>query len=328
MYSFSTHSCISMIRYNNIVEKGEPENKAIIDHALDDMAEAPQPTLVPMGDSSTDCIVLENLLTDEECDLLIAACEKVGYSFWHQKNHSDADGEATCDDASKAVRVVDTIEANFPHLSAKLYERISRVVNLGPKTFTADMPHADELYERDIEGTWVPHALSENLLFGRYHSGGHFMPHVDGTTIVDLNTRSFYTLLIYLNDVPRGGETFVFAGEQSKVMYLDEKSHKYRGSAAQRVGAVRPKKGSAAFFYYSLLHEAAPVEEGQKYICRADLLYRRIPAIFTSEADMKAFNVYQEARLAESNGDAQRACELFQRVGKLSKGVAAIYQID
>ena len=43
---------------------------------------------------------------------------------------------------------------------------------------------------------------------------------------------------------------------------------------------------------------------------------------------MKAFNVYQEARLAESNGDAQRACELFQRVGKLSKGVAAIYQID
>ncbi|KPA77755.1 hypothetical protein ABB37_06597 [Leptomonas pyrrhocoris] len=317
-----------MISYNNIIEKGEPENKEIIDHVLDNMTEVSQPTLVPMGDGSTDCIVLENLLTHEECDLLVAACEKVGYSFWHQKSHNDVDGEVNCDAASKAVRVVDTIEANFPHLSAKLYERISRVVNLEPKTFSEDMPNADELYERDIEGTWVPHALAENLLLGRYHPGGHFMPHVDGSTIVDLNTRSFYTLLIYLNDVPHGGETFVFAGEQCKVMYLDEKDHKYRGSATQRVGAVHPKKGSAAFFYYSLLHEAAPVEEGQKYICRADLLYRRTPAIYTSEQDIKAFNLYQEARLAESSGDAQRACELFQRVGKLSKGVAAIYQVD
>ncbi|KPI89348.1 hypothetical protein ABL78_1577 [Leptomonas seymouri] len=317
-----------MFSYNNIIEKGEPDDKEIIDHALDEMTEVPEPTLVPMGDGSTDCIVLENVLTHEECDQLIKACERVGYSFWHQKNHNDVDGEANCSDASKAVRVVDTIEANFPHLSAKLYERISRVVNLEPKVFTEDMPNADELYERDIEGTWVPHALSENLLFGRYHPGGHFMPHVDGSTIVDLNTRSFYTLLLYLNDVPHGGETFIFSGEQCKVMYLDEKSHTYRGCAAQRVGAVHPKKGSAAFFYYSLLHEAAPVEEGQKYICRADLLYRRTPAIYTSEADIKAFNLYQEARLAESSGDAQRACELFQRVGKLSKGVAAIYQID
>jgi hypothetical protein len=317
-----------MLSYNNIIEKGEPENKDIIDHALDGMTKLPQPTLVPMGDGTTDCIVLENFLTHEECDLLMAACEKVGYSFWHQKNHSDVDGEAKCDEVSKAVRVVDTIEANFPHLSVQLFERISRVVNLESKVFSEDMPRADELYERDIAGTWVPHALSENLLFGRYRPGGHFMPHVDGSTVVDLNTRSFYTLLIYLNDVPRGGETFVFAGEQCKVMYLDPENHKYRGNAAQRVGAVHPRKGSAAFFYYSLLHEGAPVEEGQKYICRADLLYRRTPAIFTTEADTKAFDLYQEARLAESHGDAQRACELFQRVGKLSKGVAAIYQID
>lgn len=317
-----------MFSYNNIIEKGEPEHKEVIDHALDGMTEVPQPTLVPMGDGSTDCIVLENVLTHEECDLLVQACEKVGYSFWHQKDHNDVDGEAKCDEASKAVRVVDTIEANFPHLSAKLYERVSRVVNLDPKTFAPDMANADDLYERDIEGTWVPHALSENLLFGRYHPGGHFMPHVDGSTIVDLNTRSFYTLLIYLNDVPQGGETFVFSGEQCRVMYLDQEDHKYRGSAAQRVGAVHPRKGSAAFFYYSLLHEGAPVREGTKYICRADLLYRRTPAIFTSEVDIKAFDLYQEARLAESSGDAQRACQLFRRVGKLSKGVAALYQID
>ncbi|CBZ25179.1 conserved hypothetical protein [Leishmania mexicana MHOM/GT/2001/U1103] len=317
-----------MLSYNNIIEKGEPLNKEIIDHVFDHVTEFPTPAMVSIGDGKADCIVLENFLTHEECDQLVAACEKVGYTFWLQKNHHDADGEATCDSASKAVRVVNTIEANFPHLSAKLYDRIARVVPLKPKCFSEDMPNAEELFERELAGTWVPHALSENLLFGRYHPGGHFMPHVDGSTIVDLNTRSFYTLLIYLNDCLHGGETFIFAGEQCNVMYLDEEENQYRGNATQRVGAVHPKKGSAAFFYYNLLHEGAPVLQGHKYICRADLLYHRTPAIFTSEEDEKAFHVYQEARLAESHGDAERACQLFQRVRKLSKGVASIFQIE
>ncbi|KAG5508876.1 hypothetical protein GH5_06088 [Leishmania sp. Ghana 2012 LV757] len=317
-----------MFSYNNIVEKGEPREKEIIDHVFDHVTEFPTPTVIPIGDGKVDCIVLENFLTREECDQLIAASEKVGYTFWLQRNHHDADGEATCDSASKAVRVVDTIEANFPHLSAKLYERISRVVPLEPKCFSEAMPNADELFERDLVGTWVPHALSENLLFGRYHAGGHFMPHVDGSTILDLNTRSFYTLLIYLNDCSLGGETYIFAGEQCNVMYLDAQENQYRGNAAQRVGAVYPKKGSAAFFYCNLLHEGAPVMQGYKYICRADVLYHRTPPILTSGADVKAFSVYQEARLAESQGDAERACQLFQRVRKLSKGVAAIFQID
>ncbi|KAG5481927.1 hypothetical protein LSCM1_05637 [Leishmania martiniquensis] len=317
-----------MLSYNNIVEKGEPRDTVSMDHVFDHVTEFPTPTVVPIGDGKVDCLVLENFLTHEECDQLIAVSEQVGYTFWLQKNHHEVDGEAVCDSASKAVRVVDTIEANFPHLSAKLYERISRVASLDSKCFSEDMPHADELFERDLVGTWVPHALSPNLLFGRYHAGGHFMPHVDGATIVDLNTRSFYTLLIYLNDCARGGETYIFAGEQCNVMYLDEKENQYRGDPAQRVGAVYPKKGSAAFFYYNLLHEGAPVIQGYKYICRADVLYRRTPPIFTSDEDVKAFNVYQEARRAESQGDAERACQLFRRVGKLSKGVAAIFQID
>ncbi|CAJ1021006.1 putative Phytanoyl-CoA dioxygenase (PhyH)/2OG-Fe(II) oxygenase superfamily [Leishmania utingensis] len=317
-----------MFRYNNIVEKGEPHNKEIIDHVLDHVTEFPTPRVVPMGDGKVDCIVLENVLTHEECDQLIEACETVGYTFWLQKNHHNANGEAACDSASKAVRVVDTIEANFPNLSAKLYERISRVVSLESKCFSENMPNAEELFERDLAGTWVPHALSENLLFGRYRPGGHFMPHADGSTIVDLNTRSLYTLLIYLNDCSHGGETFVFSGEQCSVMYLDEEENRYRGNTARRVGAVHPKKGSAALFYCNLLHEGAPVVQGYKYICRADLLYRRTPSILTSEADVKAFNLYQEARLAESHGDAERACQLYQRVRRLSNGVAALFQID
>lgn len=318
-----------MYSYNNIVEKGEPANKNVIDSALDNVeGSTPVSAQHHIDDGTADCIVVSNILSSEECDALVAACETVGFSFWCQKNHNDSNGEEQCSSDSKAVRVVDTIEADFPRLSKLLYQRISQAAHLVPKIFSSNMENASEVYERELEGTWVPYALSENLLFGRYHPGGHFMPHIDGSTVVDINTRSLYTLLLYLNDCPAGGETFIFSGEQCHVMYLDGEANKYRGLETQRVGAVHPTKGSAAFFYYDLLHEGAPVIEGQKYICRADVLYRRTPPICTGEMDRKAFQVYQEARHAESCGDAMRACELFQQVRKFSKSVAALYQLD
>lgn len=318
-----------MFSYNNIVEKGAPADRDIIDKALSDAAHGSAPSSVTQSraDPRVDCVVVDNFLSPEECDVLMAACEKTGYSFWRQLVHADTDGESTCDEASKAVRVVDTIEASFPTLSRTIYERIAAVVDLQPKSFAPNMPDAD-LYERDIEGTWVPHALSENLLFGRYSPGGHFMPHVDGSVIADLNTRSFYTLLIYLNDCPAGGETYLFSGDQFEVMFLDREANKYRGSTESRVAAVTPKKGRVAFFYYNLLHEGAPVGEGLKYICRADLLYRRTPAILDGPKDREAFALYEKARILESSGKAMQACEMFQRIRKLSLGVAELYQID
>ncbi|CCW64957.1 unnamed protein product [Phytomonas sp. EM1] len=316
-----------MYSYNNIVEKGEPKHKELIDRALDHLTAIPKSTQHRVS-PEVDCIIVDNFLTNEECDALVEACEKTGFSFWRQTTHDATDGESCCSAASKAVRVVDTIEANFDHLSQFLFKRIAAVVDLESKRFSKEMIGAEELYERDLEGEWVPYALSSNLLLGRYKPGGHFMPHIDGSTVVDLNTRSFYTLLLYLNDCPEGGETHLFSGEQHKVIFMDSEANKLRGSASNRVGSVEPKKGRAAFFYYDLLHEGAPVVSGLKYICRADLLYRRQPPILTSEKDTEAFELYQQARTLESSGEAARACELFQRVRKVSKGVAELYQLD
>lgn len=316
-----------MISYNNIVAKGEPDDKDRIDHCLDGCTVDTRHTTQSTADPRVDCIVVDDFLTSDECDKLIETCEEVGYTFWKQLEHSDADGESNCDAASKSVRVVDTIEANLPVLAKRIFDRIVAAVDLQPKVFSEDMENAVELFDRCIAGVWTPHCISENLLLGRYKPGGHFMPHIDGSTILDMNTRSFYTLLIYLNDFPAGGETHLFEGEQCNVMFLDNDSNKYRGSADRRVGSVVPKKGRAAFFYYDLLHEGAPVTEGLKYICRADLLYRRTPPILTNPKDMEAFALYQEAGLVESNGDAFRACEMLQRVVKLSRGVAELYQL-
>lgn len=155
------------------------------------------------------------------------------------------------------------------------------------------------------------------------------MPHIDGSTIVDLNTRSMYTLLIYLNDVNVGGETFLLSGDQCKITKMDEKDHTLRGREEARISAIKPAKGTAAFFYHNLLHEAAPVGEGEvKYICRADLLYQRDPPILTSTEDQEAFELYERSRIEESKGNALEACKMFQKIRTISRGVAELYLID
>ncbi|KAG8341044.1 putative 2OG Fe(II) oxygenase superfamily [Trypanosoma vivax] len=336
-----------MYSYNNIVDKREPANKAVIDALqLDNVP--PGNVRQRRADERVDVVVVENFLSSEECDRIIAACEEVGYTFWRQK---DVDGSrisdvgvtedearrvggteaeaCRCGEAeARAFRVVDTIEGDFPCLCRALSARIETVVHLETKTFSPLMENAEELFARDLEGTWTPLRLASNFLFGRYGPGGHFSPHIDGSTIVDLNTRSFYTLLVYLNDCEIGGETFLFSGEQVEVLERDTQSGKYLGKTANRVGSVKPLKGSAAFFYYDVLHEGSPVGAGcSKYILRGDFLYRRSPPILTAENDRRAFELYEKARVAESNGDVLTACEMFQRVRKLSKGVAELYQL-
>lgn len=318
-----------MFSYNNIIEKGEPPVKDPIEKCLDECVQEDCSKASQFRVPGADCIVVENFLSDEECDAIINACESVGYTYWRQRHHNEDEESSTASEKeSKEVRVVNTIEGRFPKLSQRLTERILSAVHLDPKVFHEDMECAEDLYERDLEGEWIPHALSENLLMGRYGPGGHFMPHVDGSTIEDLNTRSMYTLLIYLNDVVDGGETFLLSGDQCKVTVLDEKTNTLRGNPEARIGAVKPKKGSAAFFYHSLLHEASPVGSGFKYICRADLLYRRNPPILTAPKDVEAFALYEKARILESSGKAGEACEMFQRIRRLSRGVAELYQLD
>ncbi|EPY29395.1 hypothetical protein AGDE_08767 [Angomonas deanei] len=210
-----------MFSYNNIIQKEEPVNKALIDTALAD-AHLDRPSRVEKIGDALECMVVHDFLPDEECEALMQACEQVGYTYWRQASADPKAVRSEEETSSTAVREVDTIEANFPTLSKALFNRIQHCIDLPTKSFSSTMENADEVFESDLEGDWVPYALSENLLFGRYGAGGHFMPHIDGSTIVDINTRSMYTLLIYLNSCPQGGETFIFKGEQSEILYFDE----------------------------------------------------------------------------------------------------------
>lgn len=344
-----------MYSYNNIISKEEPANKFLLERVFVDgdtgnllpRHDERHPSLTTSWRSASssesvpfptddDVIVIDDLLSREECEKLVHTTETIGFTFWKnpsadassERAAQEKEEEAVPEDA-KAFRTAFTVEVHLEKVAAAIWNRLDALAlpQLRQRVFAPDMPDADRMFERDMIGVWEPVGICDNLLFARYRNGGHFAPHVDGTNILDLNTRTLFTVLIYLNDCAEGGETFVLQGEQCEALVQGDEG-KWVGSVASRVGAVRPTTGRAAIFYHNVLHEGSPVVVGhEKYILRADVLYRRVPPILTSEKDVAAFQAYQDARVLEANGDALSAVRKFQLVKKLSSGVADLYQL-
>jgi len=286
------------------------------------------------------------------------------------ENGVEAAGNAAVAALDRAFRSADTIEADLPQLAGLLYRRLAHVLpqvlvhtdadaaadSDAAAACAAAVAAAEAAGQRvlaqeglrDTVGRWVPVGLAPNLLFARYTEGGHFAPHVDGSTISDFNLRSFYTVLLYLNTCEQGGETHIMTGDQRDVLVKDDVSGRIQGSGANRVYSMKPEEGAAIVFGAEVLHEGSAVAppstvtvpsaepggapttvtvEHRKFIVRGDVLYRRDPPLLDDPTDREAFAVYQAARVAEADGDTERALGLFRRVRRLSPGLADVYQL-
>ena len=345
-----------MFSYNNIIDKREPPNKAVLEACIASasVSDAAQPTLRHMPDMppGLDAWVVDNFLTQDECCSLIAACDNIGWSFWRSQ-HEDAplagnDGmgdpalarltqDSPCGDCdsdvmkkARAFRTADTIEVHLPLTSVLLWRRLAPffVASTASNCVTFNEQSDPETFERDCEGTWYPLKFSEDMLFARYLTDGHFAPHVDGSSIVDFNHRTMYTVLIYLNDCASGGETRMLSGDQCDVLEHDAASGRIRGNGRNVVYDMKPSAGAAIVFRYNVLHEGVAVAEGcSKFILRGDVIYQRRPQLLNDDNDRKAFEIYQRARVLEATGDAFGAASLFKQVRRHSAAMAEVYQL-
>ncbi len=166
--------------------------------------------------------------------------------------------------------------------------RPSTVVD--PQTGTdtvAEYRHSEGMFFRPCENDFVaridrrvsqlmnlPLENGEGLQVLRYGPGGHTAPHVDflipsnaaSLASIDRSGQRVATLMVYLSDVPRGGET-VFP---------------------ESGFTICPRKGNAVYFEYAnsrqqldarSLHAGAPVIEGEKWAVTKWMRARRfIPA--------------------------------------------------
>ncbi|MEJ7625416.1 MAG: 2OG-Fe(II) oxygenase [Ferruginibacter sp.] len=98
---------------------------------------------------------------------------------------------------------------------------------------------------------WRVSGINENFRFYKYLTGQEFTMHQDADFHKTEFEKSYYSLLIYLNDNFKGGET------------------KFENLT------VKPVHGSALIFPHVLFHSGSIVTSGTKYILRSDVLYKK-----------------------------------------------------
>ena len=165
--------------------------------------------------------------SDEECDRLIALIEREGTS------------PATINSVfgirvDKRIRDVDRLILDDQELADDLF---SRMKDRLPTKFL----------DREL------YSLNERFRFYKYSPGMMFKSHQDGYFERNSRERSYYTVLIYLNEGFEGGETS-FATSPEKV--------------------IVPKTGLCAVFQHPIIHSGDEVVSGIKYVLRTDVMYR------------------------------------------------------
>ncbi|KAJ1634602.1 hypothetical protein T492DRAFT_972124 [Pavlovales sp. CCMP2436] len=228
------------------------------------------------------------------------------------------DGVLTAAECAQLVAAAES--ARQAAIAAELWARMKPFTS-EPIAITPDSPR----FERDLEGIWEPVGLNEQLLFARYGPGGHFAPHVDGQTELDFDTRSLFSVIIYLNSCILGGATRMLRGEQGEATERAEDGRLVaRPEAVGQV--VEPLCGRALVFYQAALHDGEPVGQGAaKFIIRTDIVYRRRTPICVTEADVRAYGLYRRARDEESAGRCLEAAELFRLAFKTSRTIGQLY---
>jgi len=219
----------------------------ILSRRKDEEPLVPVPVALPFAKSSrvaltSTCFTIDGLLTEEECEECIRLTERKGFEA---ASINSGNGRQVND---TSVRRSGRLMIDSPSFVDQLWERIRPFVCEGD---SSNKPH---------EG-WEAVGLNERLRFLKYERGDYFKPHQDGTfqrQSEEGEECSFMTLMIYLNNTTRGGET----------NFLNPWD---RG----RVTSVTPRTGLALVFNHDLLHEGAELREGCKYAIRTDILYRR-----------------------------------------------------
>jgi len=277
-------------------------------------------------------IVIDDVLSSRECHALREASSEAGYDDWKR---GDVDASATAatrsaraseDAKSYGYRDAHTVEARSNALARELWRRLS--------AYVPEIEHIDDehpLNAPGVSGTWRAIGVNADALFAKYTEGGHFSPHTDGATVVDFNTRSLYSVLIYLNDCDDGGETVMYAppvGAERNLFVKDDRE-RYRWPKEWIADVVKCVAGNALVFRQEIPHEGAPVGRGRvKTLLRTDVMYERCEPLFTDALGLEAYALHQRAMELESSGDAMGAMRLFRHCRRLCPAYAEVVGIS
>lgn len=224
-------------------------------------------------------IILDNVLSATECDILVHAAEASTNGKWERAMINIGNGQQqlitearNCsriiwDSATVAMKVWNRIE-HLPEVQEIVrLENVPRIFGNGP------MKRGE---------VWKLTRPNERMRFLKYVGGEYFRPHCDGSyETPDRKERSYFTLHLYLNNA--GGPSEEELGEMSLEERVKFKKLGLTGGATtfhsvtmneDRDLDVMPRTGRILLFQHrDLLHSGDDVLQGVKYTMRTDLMY-------------------------------------------------------
>eukprot|EP01006_Ploeotia_vitrea_P044004 TRINITY_DN66796_c8_g12_i2.p1 TRINITY_DN66796_c8_g12~~TRINITY_DN66796_c8_g12_i2.p1 ORF type:complete len:260 (-),score=29.31 TRINITY_DN66796_c8_g12_i2:465-1244(-) len=217
-------------------------------------SESPQAKKQPLN-SGLDGFIVDDMLSEEECVELVRSAAEMGYSFWNPNPECKTD-----------YRNAFTVEITHEGLAAHLWQR--GIADFVPPTicFTEEDEENGKC-EKGMVGSWHAYGINPTLLFVSYPEGGHFSPHTDGYTVKDFNSKSLYSVIVYLNTCEDGGGTNILGDGSEEVgcggkLYIKDDFGRYRWEKKKFLQTVRCSIGSALVFQQQLPHEGEPVGQG------------------------------------------------------------------
>ena len=258
---------------------------------------------------------LDNVLTEEQCDEIIESSSL--YKFQDMGVKYDATKERN----NSRLLVLDSDVAKY--LSDRIEETLSTVIRdhsipLVPLGFDV------------LRGNWEFSGLNEALRINKYSAERRefFACHKDAQYCPSGDERSILSLVLYLNEGFKGGETCFYLPKNREVytkgMTVDEEIRAHGGlDNGFHQMKISPVKGSAVLFSQNILHESIPLEPQQtidKFILKTDFMLKRKDKPFgfsisiqEKEDYFKSLNYFREAQQKELVGDKNEASQFYER---------------
>ncbi|KXL46739.1 hypothetical protein M433DRAFT_153456 [Acidomyces richmondensis BFW] len=222
-------------------------------------------------------VILDNVLTQLECDELLSAAEASTAAGWERAMINIGGGQQRLMTES---RNCGRIIWDSSEVISKIWKRIEHVPEVREINRIKNAPNILGNGPTTRGETWKFTRPNERMRFLKYVGGEYFRPHCDGSyETPDGKECSYFTLHLYLNDA--------FSASGSEIAYLPKKYQteilrtRSLGGATifhsidmrHRVDVI-PKAGRILLFQHrGLLHSGDDVVKGVKYTMRTDLMY-------------------------------------------------------
>lgn len=215
-------------------------------------------------------VVLDNVLSPEECAQLIHGAEASTSTGWERAKINAGGGrQVLLTDQRNCGRII----WDSQDVASKIWSRIEHVPEVQQIMRLENVPRILGNGPNKRGEVWKLTRPNERMRFLKYEGGEYFRPHCDGSyETPSRKERTYFTVHLYLTN---SGEDQLTGGATL-----------FHSMDMQRMVKVSPEAGRILLFQHrDLLHSGDDVQAGVKYTMRTDLLY----ALERSKSEEKSY---------------------------------------